>query len=46
VSKLRREFYCAQALSHPNIVKCTSWTGTGDVEFFTMEFLDGELLSR
>jgi tRNA A-37 threonylcarbamoyl transferase component Bud32 len=44
-SKLRREFYCAQALSHPNIVKVYELDKDGDVEFFTMEFLDGELLS-
>jgi serine/threonine protein kinase len=44
-SKLRREFYCAQALSHPNIVKVYELDQDGDVEFFTMEFLDGELLS-
>ena len=45
VSKLRREFYCAQALSHPNIVKVYELDRDGDVEFFTMEFLDGDLLS-
>jgi len=45
VAKLRREFYCAQALSHPNIVKVYELDRDGDVEFFTMEFLDGELLS-
>jgi serine/threonine protein kinase len=45
VSKLRREFYCAQALSHPNIVKVYELDRDGDVEFFTMEFLDGALLS-
>jgi serine/threonine protein kinase len=44
-SKLRREFYGAQALSHPNIVKVYELDQDGDVEFFTMEFLDGELLS-
>jgi tRNA A-37 threonylcarbamoyl transferase component Bud32 len=45
VSKLRREYYCAQALSHPNIVNVYELDQDGDVEFFTMEFLDGELLS-
>src|ERR1700688_3422413 len=45
VSKLRREFYCAQALSHPNIVKVYELDRDDDVEFFTMEFLEGELLS-
>jgi serine/threonine protein kinase len=43
---LRREFYCAQALSHPNIVKVFELDRDGGVEFFTMEFLEGELLSR
>ena len=46
VSKLRREFYCAQALSHPNIVKVYELDRDDDVEFFTMEFLEGELLCR
>ena len=45
VSKLRREYYCAQALSHPNVVNVYELDQDGDVEFFTMEFLDGELLS-
>jgi tRNA A-37 threonylcarbamoyl transferase component Bud32 len=45
VSKLRREFYCAQALSHPNIVKVYELDRDDGIEFFTMEFLDGELLS-
>ena len=46
LARLRREFYCAQALSHPNIVKVYELDRDGDVEFFTMEFLEGELLSR
>ncbi len=46
LARLRREFYCAQALSHPNIVKVYELDRDGDEEFFTMEFLDGELLSR
>jgi serine/threonine protein kinase len=46
VSRLRREFYSAQALSHPNIVKVYELDRDDDVEFFTMEFLEGELLSR
>ncbi len=46
LSSLRREFYCAQALSHPNIVKVYDLDRDGDDEFFTMEYLDGELLSR
>ncbi|MEP6883117.1 MAG: serine/threonine-protein kinase [Gammaproteobacteria bacterium] len=43
--KLKREFYSAQMLSHPNIVKVYELDQDGDVDFFTMEFLDGELLS-
>ena len=46
LSKLRREFYCAQALSHPNIVKVYELDQDDDVAFFTMEFLEGELLER
>ena len=42
---LRREFYCAQSLSHPNIVKVFELVQDGDVGFFTMELLSGELLS-
>ncbi|MEP6546822.1 MAG: serine/threonine-protein kinase [Gammaproteobacteria bacterium] len=45
LAKLKREFYCAQTLSHPNIVKVYELDRDGDVDFFTMEFLDGELLS-
>lgn len=45
LSELKREFYCAQMLSHPNIVKVYELDRDGDVDFFTMEFLDGELLS-
>ncbi len=44
-SDLRREFYCAQALSHPNIVNVYEVDHDGDVIFFTMEYLEGELLS-
>ena len=42
---LRREFYCAQSLSHPNIVKVFELVQEDDVAFFTMELLSGELLS-
>ena len=45
LAKLRREFYCAQMLSHRNIVNVFELDRDGDVDFFTMEFLDGELLS-
>jgi serine/threonine protein kinase len=45
LSDLRREFFCAQALSHPNIVKVFELDLDGDAAFFTMELLEGELLS-
>jgi serine/threonine protein kinase len=46
LANLRREFYGAQALSHRNIVNVFELDRDGDVDFFTMEFLEGELLSR
>jgi serine/threonine protein kinase len=46
LSTLRREFFCAQALSHPNIVKVYELDLDGDAAFFTMELLEGELLSE
>jgi serine/threonine protein kinase len=46
LANLRREFYGAQALSHRNIVNVLELDKDGDVDFFTMEFLEGELLSR
>ncbi len=46
LDKLRHEFYCAQALSHPSIVKVFELEGSDDVAFFTMELLDGERLSE
>ncbi len=45
LSNLRREFYCAQALSHRSIVKVYELDRDDDVAFFTMELLEGELLS-
>jgi serine/threonine protein kinase len=45
-ANLRREFYRTQTLSHPNIVNVFELDRDGDVDFFTMEFLEGELLSR
>lgn len=45
LAKLRREFYCAQMLSHPNIVRVFELDRDGGVDFFTMELLEGELLS-
>jgi eukaryotic-like serine/threonine-protein kinase len=45
LSKLRREFYGAQALSHQSIVKVYELDLDHDSSFFTMEFIDGENLS-
>ena len=45
LAKLRREFYCAQALSHRSIVKVYELDADKDLAFFTMELIDGELLS-
>jgi hypothetical protein len=46
LDKLRHEFYCAQKLSHPSIVKVYELEGSDDLAFFTMELLDGEPLSE
>ncbi len=45
IQALRRELQSAQALSHPNIVKVYDVDRDGEVDFFTMELLEGELLS-
>ena len=45
VEALRRELYCAQMLSHRNIVNVFELDRDGDIDFFTMELLEGELLS-
>ena len=45
LGKLRQEFHCVQMLSHRNIVNVFELDRDGDVDFFTMEYLDGELLS-
>ena len=45
VEELRRELYCAQMLSHRNIVNVFELDRDGDIDFFTMELLEGELLS-
>lgn len=45
LANLRREFFCAQALSHRSIVKVYELDLDDDVAFFTMELLRGELLS-
>jgi tRNA A-37 threonylcarbamoyl transferase component Bud32 len=44
VSKLRREFYSAQVLSHPSVVKVYELDLDHDFSFFTMELIDGESL--
>jgi serine/threonine protein kinase len=43
LAKLRREFYCAQALSHRNIVKVFE-LDLHQFPFFSMELIDGESL--
>jgi serine/threonine protein kinase len=43
LAKLRREFYCAQALSHRSIVKVYE-LDLHQLPFFTMELIDGENL--
>jgi Protein kinase domain len=45
IEALRRELQSAQTLSHPNIVKVYDVDRDSDVDFFTMELLEGELLS-
>ena len=45
LASLSREFYRTQALSHRNIVNVFELDRDGDVDFFTMELLEGELLS-
>jgi hypothetical protein len=44
LSKLRREFYCAQALSHESVVKVYELDLDQDFPFFSMEYIDGENL--
>src|ERR1700690_3249148 len=46
LSNLRREFYCAQALSHRSILKVYELDRDEDFEFFTMELLEGKPLSE
>jgi serine/threonine protein kinase len=45
LARLRCEFYCAQALSHQNVVNVFELDRDGELDFFTMEYLEGELLS-
>jgi serine/threonine protein kinase len=46
LAQLRREFQQLQLLSHPNIVRVFEFDRDGPVVFFTMELLNGPLLSR
>jgi serine/threonine protein kinase len=46
IEALRGELQSAQSLSHPNIVKVYEVDRDADVDFFTMELLEGELLSN
>ncbi len=46
LARLSREFYCAQALSHRSVIKVFELDRDDDFAFFTMEFLEGELLSE
>jgi serine/threonine protein kinase len=45
LASLRNEFYRTQMLSHRNIVNVFELDRDDDVDFFTMEFLEGDLLS-
>jgi serine/threonine protein kinase len=45
IESLQREHYCGQMLSHANIVNVFELDRDGDIDFFTMELLEGELLS-
>jgi len=45
IEALRHELQSAQILSHPNIVRVYDFDRDGDIDFFTMEYLEGELLS-
>ncbi len=44
--ELQREFQHLQSLSHPNIIRVHEFDRDGDTAFFTMELLNGVLLSR
>lgn len=46
LTELRREFQHLQLLSHPNIVRVYEFDRDGGRAFFTMELLNGVLLSR
>ena len=46
LTKLHREFFCAQALSHPSIIKVYELDLDYELPFFTMELIDGESLPK
>jgi serine/threonine protein kinase len=46
LAELQREFQHLQLLSHPNVVRVHEFDRDGDIAFFTMEFLNGALLSK
>jgi serine/threonine protein kinase len=46
LTQLRREFQHLQLLSHPNVVRVYEFDRDGPIVFFTMELLNGPLLSR
>jgi serine/threonine protein kinase len=46
LTELRRAFQQMQRLSHPNIVRVFEFDRDGPMAFFTMELLNGALLSR
>jgi serine/threonine protein kinase len=46
LSELQREFQNLQLLSHPNVVRVHEFDRDGELAFFTMELLNGALLSR
>ena len=46
MSELQREFQNLQLLSHPNVVRVHEFDRDGELAFFTMELLNGSLLSR
>jgi eukaryotic-like serine/threonine-protein kinase len=46
LTEMRRSFQQMQRLSHPNIVRVFEFDRDGPIVFFTMELLNGALLSR
>src|SRR5882757_2511626 len=46
LTQLRGEFQQLQQLSHPNVVRVNEFDRDGPIVFFTMELLNGPLLSR